>query len=400
MKEKGFDTSDSTTLYVDNETYTQLQNKVRNSASNLIFDESPFDMENEVCGTECMDLLADYWHRVADSDKRFRNFMCEDVDHIATEVQASINKTDDEIAKTMSVNTPSVQLPFCGSQQNAKGIVASDVSLKAINPSMGSTMPISVIPISPTITGPMIDVTDIDLLEASQYLIEGYIPEHWSNQKLLIVLYLLSQDTGVSFAASLAHYLHNKKAITQVYTQGDYIENQGAWDDVYYGINPPGDAGTMAYSGCELIAIVNAMHSLGYDMSVDEVAELIKKYEGRGATLGGIFGTSPTVIYENLCSQGYDVQLCQSTDYSEIKKIAESSDTLIVTVYNDKNDLTAMIHTVNIEKVTHTDGSYGYIVHNAGLENQEYSDIEDAIKHVGSDSGNSENIQVMGISNP
>ena len=152
----------------------------------------------------------------------------------------------------------------------------------------------------------------------------------------------------------------------------------------------------MAYSGCELIAIVNAMHALGHDMSVEEVAELIKKYEGRGATLGGVWGTSPTVIYENLSSE-YDVQLCQSTDYSEIEKIAESSDTLIVTVYNDKNDLTCMIHTVNIEKVTHTDGTYGYIVHNAG-NTKEYSDVEDAIKHIGSD-GNSENIQVMGISN-
>ncbi|RKM56529.1 hypothetical protein D6853_07005 [Butyrivibrio sp. X503] len=401
---KGFDKSGSNTLYLDNPTYTRLQGIVRNSAGDMVFDESPFNMENKVCGTECMMRLADYWHRVADSDKRLRKFLTEDVDHIVTEIQASINKTDAALSKALAVDETNARriTKNINAKDFAKNNTAVNVNLKAIKTSAVASPALGVFPgvTGPIVTEPLITISAEDLQEAAQYLIEGYIPENWSNQKLLIVLYLLSQTTGVGAIASISHYLKNRISIADVYTPGEYIENQWQWTDVSYGLNPPGDAGTMAYSGCELIAIVNAMHSLGYDMSVDEVAELIRQYEGRGATLGGIWGTSPTVIYENLCSQGYDIQLCQSTDYSEIKKIAESSDTLIVTVYNDKNDLTQMIHTVNIEIVTHTDGSYGYIVHNSGLENKEFSDIEDAIKHIGSDSGNSENIQVMGISNP
>ncbi|RKM63201.1 hypothetical protein D6856_03500 [Butyrivibrio sp. XB500-5] len=98
----GFDTSGDDTLLLDNATYNQIQNKLIQSASELIFNKSAFDMEDAVCGTEGMVLLADYWHRVVDSSDRLRDFLCEDVDMMCTKVQDSINETDHSIAASFS----------------------------------------------------------------------------------------------------------------------------------------------------------------------------------------------------------------------------------------------------------------------------------------------------------
>ncbi|RKM63208.1 hypothetical protein D6856_03535 [Butyrivibrio sp. XB500-5] len=100
----GFDTSGDDTLLLDNATYNQIQNKLLQSASELIFNKSAFDMEDAVCGTEGMVLLADYWHRVVDSSDCLRDFLCEDVDMICTKVQDSINETDQSLAASLSCN--------------------------------------------------------------------------------------------------------------------------------------------------------------------------------------------------------------------------------------------------------------------------------------------------------
>ena len=253
--------------------------------------------------------------------------------------------------------------------------------------------------------------------EAKEFL-EGYIPQNWTNDQMIAFLDALSHGRAVPAYVSYFHMLHNKQELADVYVQGQYIENQNDWDNIYYGINPPGDAGTMAYSGCELIAVVNAMHSMGYDMSEEEVAELIDTFETDGAVLDGMWGSSPVAIANYMENHGYSVTVSSTNDYSEIEKIAENSDTVIVTVYNDANDITAQIHTVNIEKVEHSDGSYGYVVHNVALYNEqnnvpgyqegedefvsskEYSSVEDAIKYMGGSNPDSAIIQTIGISEP
>ena len=241
----------------------------------------------------------------------------------------------------------------------------------------------------------------VKIADLWDYILHKHIPQDWSNQKLLVVLYLLSQGQSCSLLESYLHLKNNKKEISEVYETGDYIENQYAWGKVKYGTPMPflDGSGNMAYQGCEIIAMINAYTAMGRNLSVDEVAELIEQFELRGGTLNGAFGTSPTVILEYLTLQGYETQVCQEEDYAEIQQIAETSDTLIVTVYNNEEDLFSMIHTVNIEKSVQADGTIEYVVHNAGDSSKLYSTIEEAIESVG-DNGKTAVIQVIGVSEP
>ena len=140
-----------------------------------------------------------------------------------------------------------------------------------------------------------------------------------------------------------------------IYNTGAYIENQKEWGNVKFGTSD------MAYSGCEIMATYNALVALGEPVSEQTVADLIAKYESNGAVLGGKFGSSPYAIEEYFRTHGYDVATTTSRDTAAINKIGKRSDTIIVYAYNDKDDITAQIHTVSITK--EKDGSYS--VHNA-----------------------------------
>ena len=52
----------------------------------------------------------------------------------------------------------------------------------------------------------------------------------------------------------------------------------------------------MKYSGCEIIAVYNAMLDLGRKSSLEDMAELITAFEERGAALKGEWGVAPHAI--------------------------------------------------------------------------------------------------------
>ncbi len=140
-----------------------------------------------------------------------------------------------------------------------------------------------------------------------------------------------------------------------IYAKDKYIENQNAWREVKFGISD------MRYSGCEIIAAYNALKALGEPVSEQTVVDLIAMYEQNGAVLGGKFGTSPYAVENYFRGRGYDVMTTTSREAAVINRIGEKCDTVIVNAYNNKNDITAMIHTVSI-----TRGEEGtYSVHNA-----------------------------------
>jgi uncharacterized protein YvpB len=189
-----------------------------------------------------------------------------------------------------------------------------------------------------------------------------------------------------------------------LYTPGEYIENQNDWGDVKYGKRD------MAYSGCEIIAVINALHSMGYKMESEEVVDLISKFEKKGAIINGEWGTSPTALANYLRNEKKCIVKCTtSTNYDKIQKVVEDSDTIIVTLYNEKDDLSKAVHTINIEKSTDENGELVYINHNAywdGADNEMtrspfYYSLEKAIKDSRhNDTDNSAPIMVMGISKP
>lgn len=143
--------------------------------------------------------------------------------------------------------------------------------------------------------------------------------------------------------------------VSGFFSPGSFIENQNEWEGVRFGLS------TMKYSGCEIMAVYNALLDLGNKMTVQDMAALISEFERKGAELNGRWGCSPKSICKYLTRRGYRVttSFCKKPDV--INSIGENSDSIIITAYNDRNDIRKMIHTISVTK----DSVGHYTLHNA-----------------------------------
>ncbi len=139
------------------------------------------------------------------------------------------------------------------------------------------------------------------------------------------------------------------------FVPGHFIENQNEWGEARFGLS------TMKYSGCEIMAVYNALLDLGEQMTAGDMAELIRSFERKGAELQGRWGCSPRSIYKYFIRRKYKAAMVTGTNPDMINLFGETWDTVIITAYNDRNDIRKMIHTVTVTK-----GRAGsYILHNA-----------------------------------
>lgn len=139
------------------------------------------------------------------------------------------------------------------------------------------------------------------------------------------------------------------------FSPAHFIENQNEWENVRFGRS------TMQYSGCEIIAVYNALLNLGNKMTTQNIAEIISEFEKRGAAMHGKWGCTPQSIYKYFVRLGYRVTMTTDTSPDIINAIGENSHSIIITAYNDRNDIRSMIHTVTITK----DRMENYVLHNA-----------------------------------
>lgn len=259
---------------------------------------------------------------------------------------------------------------------------------------------------------------------------KSYIPHHISNEMFLGILHgeakmeaLVKQhqlmiwlptvpSTPISIPTNImtsyvvaSHKTHNMEVLLKsieennkggngFYASGEYIENQAEWGDVKFGVKD------MSFSGCEIMATYNALKALGEPVSEQTVVDLIAMYEEDGAVLGGLLGSSPYAIEDYFREQGYDVVTTTSHNPKTINQIGESSDTVIVNAYNNRDDITSQIHTVSITK--EADGTYAvhngyYIPQNEYIVNDGFGTLQEAIDAIGN-VNNSSSIDVIGIS--
>lgn len=227
---------------------------------------------------------------------------------------------------------------------------------------------------------------------------KAWIPRYISNETVLKVYDMLSWIPGVSLSVSEKNRRLNQRALKDenIFRAGHFIENQNAWGEVQFG---SGRHHNMRYSGCEVIAVYNALLDLGQELSPEDMAELITVFEQRGAALKGEFGVAPHAIRDYLKNGGYDVTATSSTEAEDICKLGADSHTVIATVYNDKNNIMEEIHTVCITK---RDGIF--VVHNdytkdgkrPGVykERGGYATLGEAVDSIGRDA---QSIYVIGI---
>ena len=195
-------------------------------------------------------------------------------------------------------------------------------------------------------------------------MLKSFIPRYVPNAVVLWVMNVISLFSGLSKKSIRRNQEHNREALIgkgesqsdkPVFTSDAFIENQSQWSSLRFGSKYQ-----MSYSGCEVIAVYNALFSLGKKISGAELAELISVFEKNGLVGKGKFGVSPRAAYQYFKKLGYQVTMSNSKDASVINAIGAQNDTIIVTVYNDKDDITKQIHTVNVSK----DSTGKYHVHN------------------------------------
>ncbi len=227
-----------------------------------------------------------------------------------------------------------------------------------------------------------------------------------SNETLVKILQYYAEQNDFDPHIIEFHRTHNAEKISDIYEIGQYIENQSFWGDIRYG------TGTMDANGCGIIAVINACHSLGIDLTYEEVVDLIAEFEENGCVWGGMFGTSPLAIVKYFeDSPNYEVSYTTSED---IEENLNCNETFIVEVYNNGHDITNGMHYVNIERRVDENGDIKYVVHNSGYYHDdngnnepdkdefvemEYNSLEEAIKNVGHNH-DSEPIMIIKITKP
>ena len=182
----------------------------------------------------------------------------------------------------------------------------------------------------------------------------AFVPCYIPNRLVVGVMGLLQIMRKTSKAKVKENCIQNSSVLEEqanvaekeaFFCPSSFIENQRKWGRVRFGRQY-----TMAYGGCEIIAVYNALLSLGKELSGSELAELIGHFERKGAVWGGMWGVAPQSVKPYFKKLGYEVKKTWSRREKPVNRLGEESDTLIVTFYNNGGDVFDGIHTVNISK--------------------------------------------------
>ncbi|MCI5917867.1 MAG: hypothetical protein MRZ75_00850 [Roseburia sp.] len=219
--------------------------------------------------------------------------------------------------------------------------------------------------------------------------IKAFIPQNIDNKSVLEMFDILQKANFISEKVRKDNVAENREELRKkgyIPPDGFYIENQAHWEKVRFGNSVHSN---MSYSGCEIIATYNALSALGNAASADTMISLIEGYEKTGAMFNGEFGVNSNAIADYFRKEGYVVDMIDSTDVNIINQLGSNNDVIIVTVYNDQNDISQMIHTVCITKTD--EGKYVahniYKQENSGIyvSSDEKTTLEEAIQCIGSD---------------
>ena len=213
---------------------------------------------------------------------------------------------------------------------------------------------------------------------------KSFIPMKVSNETILNFFEFLRKTASHEFKGNLEKNTKNfKNHLEEIEKNDGYIENQHLYTDMSYGNK------TIDFCGCEIIATYNAIYDLTgkHDISFPN---MIDSFEKDGIVLSGFFGTAPRSIEDYFKKQGF--KTISSSKKNEYDKIGEKSDALILTMFNDKNNIMNMVHTINITKK-----NGGFYIHNIGYKSYltKYNSISDLLLRI--NDGNAKDIFLIGI---
>ena len=160
---------------------------------------------------------------------------------------------------------------------------------------------------------------------------------------------------------SVMNYIDNKNVDLSSYKNG-YIndQNTGAVSKLKFGTN------TMDNNGCEIIAVYNAMKTLGNQKDIRDIAYY---FENDGQMLKGEFGTNPYANKRYFEKEGYKVKVVEGEKITEEE--LPKADAYIVSFWNS-NDVIDALHTVAMRRTK--DGKYELF--NFDTEREDTEEVE------------------------
>lgn len=216
----------------------------------------------------------------------------------------------------------------------------------------------------------------------------AFIPGKVNNAAIITAFEVMRKQQRLMKKDFSRHLKKNKEAVeahaADMRRNQGYVEDQNKWTDASYGES------TMQYSGCEVFATFNAIWSL-LGKTIMSLPEMISEYEKDGMVLSGKFGTSPKAISDFLEKHGFKTELV--TNEKEFDDVGKRSDSLILTMYNDKDDISQEVHTVNISKKDKK-----YTAHNVYCNGKvlgPFDSVSETIRNI--NQGKAKGISLIGI---
>lgn len=148
-----------------------------------------------------------------------------------------------------------------------------------------------------------------------------------------------------------------------------YIENQNKLDPIRIGKRH------IPYCGCGVVAVYNALISLGSNMTASDFLNLIKNFEKSGLVFSGKFGIAPqsikSYLTEILNKSKFTIRSTESVRQDKINIFGAAGDVFVCTVLNNGSDIRKGIHHICVNK----DDSGNFISHNPNFISHSLYDV-------------------------
>lgn len=226
---------------------------------------------------------------------------------------------------------------------------------------------------------------------------KAFIPHHVSNDIALnfydfisMPLFAISQDkSNENYKKNTEYFKENSDKLLVKGKDGkNYIEYQGKklFSNLEFGLSD------IHLAGCGVLATYNALTSMNSSVSDNLLPDLIRYYEKKGIAAKGFLGNNPNAIQQYFNENGYKTRLITTTNERDFNQLGEDYDSIIVTIYNDRDDITEKAHTVAITKY---EGQY--YSHNLDNKVRRSSSLYESLTY-NKEKGNRKIISAIGIS--
>lgn len=185
---------------------------------------------------------------------------------------------------------------------------------------------------------------------------KAFIPHHVSNDIALnfydfisMPLFAISQDkSNENYKKNTEYFKENSDKLLVKGKDGksyiEYQEKKELFSNLNFGWTD------VNLAGCGIIATYNAIIGMNSSVSDNLFPDLIKYYERKGIAAKGFLGNNPNAIQQYFNENGYKTKVITTASPNDFNQLGKDYDAIIVTIYNNGDDITEQAHTVAITK--------------------------------------------------